>query len=552
MASTSIKSVENMANVRVHSDAKSAEFADERISQDHTRPDSGLNTGEAEPRLAAPPVLRRFDKYRRKYTLCSVLASLSAWCFGFDTGSIGPITIMPQFIEKYDLHSPTIQGLLVSAILITAALSSLAAGPLADRFSRTRTAALGGAVFCIGSILSAAASSLAMLFVGRCISGVGEGLFLSSAMVYLLEIAPTHLRGRLSCTQQLFVTLGIASGYFISYGTVDIPSSLSYRLLFALQALVSGVYAVVMLFLPHSPRWLQHVGRTEDSVKAWERLGYSAAEAEKEQEVEQRERNVEEASTSAQRQEGSTFAMLFSKEIRKRTALGVFLMAMQQACGIDGVLYYAPVLFKQAGLSSNTASFLASGVSGLLNVVLTIFTQIFTDNWGRRPSMINGGVVIAGSMLTIGTLYASGATDQAAGRWAVIVLIYIFVVAFSMSWAVVNRIYCSEIQPMNTRAAATSLGQCANWVVNWIIAFSTPLFLAKSSSGPYFLFGTCAALTVVVCVLFQPESRGVSLESLDSVFAVSPWRRMLSRAKVRARRHEPSIPLRPLGSDIGA
>lgn len=89
-------------------------------------------------------------------------------------------------------------------------------------------------------------------------------------------------------------------------------------------------------------------------------------------------------------------------------------------------------------------------------------------------------------------------------------------------------------------------------VVNWIIAFSTPLFLAKSSSGPYFLFGTCAALTVVVCVLFQPESRGVSLESLDSVFAVSPWRRMLSRAKVRARRHEPSIPLRPLGSDIGA
>ena len=86
------------------------------------------------------------------------------------------------------------------------------AGPLADKFSRTRTASLGGAVFCVGSILAAAASNLAMLFVGRCIAGVGEGLFLSSAMVYLLEIAPTNLRGRLSCTQQLFVTLGLAAG----------------------------------------------------------------------------------------------------------------------------------------------------------------------------------------------------------------------------------------------------------------------------------------------------------------------------------------------------
>lgn len=121
---------------------------------------------------------------------------------------------MPQFIDKYNFHSPTTQGLVVSSILITASLSSLAAGPLADRFSRTRTASLGGAVFCVGSIIAAAASNLAMLFVGRCIAGIGEGLFLSSAMVYLLEIAPTNLRGRLSCTQQLFVTLGIASGKF--------------------------------------------------------------------------------------------------------------------------------------------------------------------------------------------------------------------------------------------------------------------------------------------------------------------------------------------------
>ncbi|TFY50918.1 hypothetical protein EVG20_g11256 [Dentipellis fragilis] len=210
-------------------------------------------------------------------------------------------------------------------------------------------------------------------------------------------------------------------------------------------------------------------------------------------------------------------------------------------------MQYAPVLFSQAGLSSTTSAFLASGVSGLLNVACTIVTQIFTDDWGRRPSMIWGGSVISGTMLLIGILYASDASATAAGRWTVIALIYIFIVAFSMSWAVVNRIYCSEIQPMRTRAAATSLGQCANWAVNWIIAFTTPLFLHASSSGPYFLFGACALVTVVVCFLFQPESKGVSLEGLDSIFEVSPWRRWVRRraSRMHNTREEP-IALGPI------
>ncbi|KAI0034891.1 general substrate transporter [Vararia minispora EC-137] len=469
----------------------------------------------------------------RAYTICSIFASLSSFCFGFDTGSIGPIISMDQFTRDFNgTTEPMIQGLVVSSILITASLASAAAGLLSDRISRTRTFALGGAVFCAGSILSAAATSLSMLFAGRAVAGVGEGLFMSTVTVYVLEIAPTSVRGRLSCTAQLFATLGIASGYFTAYGTVHIPSSLAWRLLFTLQSVVAGLFAAGALLLPHSPRWLAHVGRTADADRAWERLGYTAAEVEKELEVQQREER-EEAAAAAEQRGGSTLRMLFAHDVRRRTLLGVFLMAMQQACGIDGVLYYAPVLFRQAGLSSTTAAFLASGVSGLLNIACTVITQIFTDKWGRRPSMIRGGSVIATCMLLIGTLYASGATARPVGRWAVIALIYIFIVAFAMSWAVVNRIYCSEIQPMHTRAAATSLGQCANWVVNWVIAFSTPLFLARSSSGPYFLFGACALLTVAVCALFQPESRGVSLEALDGVFEVSPWRKMLKGAQRR-------------------
>ncbi|KAI0038752.1 MFS general substrate transporter, partial [Auriscalpium vulgare] len=328
-------------------------------------------------------IKRRFGRYLHIYTLCSLFASLGGFFFGFDTGSIGPVIVMPAFVLQFHLHSPVLQGLVVSIILLTASLASLFAGVLSDRISRTRTFAIGGAVFSIGSVLCASASSLPLLIFGRCIAGIGEGLFQSTVTVYILEIAPTQYRGRLSCTTQLYVTIGLAAGYFTSYGTVKLsPSSLSWRLLFVMQALVSAAFAAGSLTLPHSPRWLQHVGHTEDAARAWARLGFTAAEAEKEQEVVQRE----------ERQEAQAEAL--AEDIGgqpEEHAANANALLSAQACGIDGVLYYAPVLFSQAGLPSTTSSLHASGVSGILNIACTVITQIFTDHWGRRTSMIRGG-----------------------------------------------------------------------------------------------------------------------------------------------------------------
>lgn len=223
-------------------------------------------------------------------------------------------------------------------------------------------------------------------------------------------------------------------------------------------------------------------------------------------------------------------------------------MAMMNTSGIDAILYYAPLIFAQAGLSSTKASFLASGVTGLVNVACTVVTQFFSDKWGRRPSTIYGGFAISVSMLSIGLLYVTGATNEPAGRWSVIALIYLFLIAFAMTWAMVIRVYASEIQPMKTRAAATSLSQSANWILNWLVAFSTPLFLARSSSGPYFLFGGCSLATALVCVAFQPESRGISLENLDAAFETSPWRHML---EVRAPpRRDDEMQLRHISTHV--
>jgi len=465
------------------------------------------------------------------YILCSILISIGGLLFGLDTGCIGPITTMPTFLDSFGPLSSTIHGILVSSILIPASLTSFFAGNVADRLGRISTCSIGGLVFAVGTALEAAAQDMAMLFVGRCITGVGEGLFLSTLVVYVCEIAPARQRGVLASVQQLLVTMGIAVGYFVCYGTVrSSATSFSWRFPFALQSFLAFTYAVsAFLFLPESPRWLKTKGRMDDSHDAWEKLGIADAEREKEERSNQN-LTVQEPESLAltpirSRQSihsahKTSWLAVFAKDVRKRTFLGCFLMGMQQLSGIDGVLYYAPLLFQQAGLNSSTSSFLASGVSALLMFLVTIPAFILADKWGRRTSTLVGGILLSSTMFLIGALYASGVVHgtHGAARWIVIILIYMFALTYCTTWAVGIKIYASEIQPPKTRAPATSLAQSSNWVVNFVVAFTTPVFLQRSSSGIYFMFGAASLLTVVVCATEMPETKGKTLEEIDGAF----------------------------------
>ncbi|KAJ7864919.1 general substrate transporter [Mycena leptocephala] len=448
------------------------------------------------------------------YVWPTLFTAFGGFLWGFDTGSIGPITVMPQFEKQFGSVSATVQGLLVSSIIATAALSALFSGALSDNISRTYTISLGAFVFSVGCAIACSAHALPQFFVGRCIAGFGEGIFTSSITVYVMEISPTSKRGRTMATVQLLNTIGVASGYFTCFGTVKHAGSFSWRLPLGLQAIVAILLAIGTPLFPHSPHWLLSVGRPADAEAAALTLGLQLTEIRTEDEATAAGRAVSVAKQSWKEQAKE----LWAKDVRFRTFFGLFLMGMQQASGIDAVLYYAPVLFQQAGLSTTSASFLASGVSGIVMVVLTAGSQFFQDKWPRRTQMISGGSVISGSMLVMGILYASDAAQTKAGGRTLIALIYIFIAAFISSWAVVTRVIASEMQPKRTRAHATSLAQCFNWAVNWAIAFSTPLFLTRSTSGPYFLFGACSLLTVLVCVVFQPETKGLSLEMLDQEF----------------------------------
>ncbi|KAF2786693.1 general substrate transporter [Melanomma pulvis-pyrius CBS 109.77] len=468
------------------------------------------------------------------YVVASVLVSLGGVINGFDTGSIGAITEMPTFLATLGPLTPLKRGFTVSLIMLTGALPSFFAGQLADRFGRLAVVMAGALTFLVGAALQGSAGRLAVFLVGRALCGLGEGIWMSTVTVYITEIAPSLRRGALVSLPQFGAAAGVCLGYFTCYGTVQLSSSLSWRLPFILQSVFALLLASFCVFLPTSPRWLVLHGQRARALKEIDRLNISHVEAEKDILNVQHEHSAEVSTLDG-------FLMIFRRNYRARTVLALFVLGMVQLCGIDGVLYYAPTLFTQAGIPAQSSSFLASGVSAILMLVISIPAVLFSDRMGRRTSIIFGGLTLSFSMLTIGALYASNSVHTTGpARWVVIVLIFVFALTFCFTWGIAGKIYASEIQPARTRASASCLAQGLSFFTNWLVAFATPVFLSKSAFGAYFLFGLLTLGTVVVLSLYMPETKGRSLEDIQAAFHQQPvvrsWmhqaRRLFSRAGV--------------------
>lgn len=219
-----------------------------------------------------PQPIERKKKVNYAIYLIALHTSLAGLLYGLDTGSIGPITEMPQFRESVGELSDLIQGIYVSSILLFAAIASFGNGYLADRFSRKYTIMMGAVCCFVGALLSSSLSNLTAMFVARGVYGVGIGLTLSTTTVYLVEISPTHQRGLLSCMAQLLITIGIAAAYFTAYGSVELSGSIAWRIPFIVQAFVGALLASGIFFIPFSPRWLMQKGREPEALETLRRL----------------------------------------------------------------------------------------------------------------------------------------------------------------------------------------------------------------------------------------------------------------------------------------
>lgn len=453
-----------------------------------------------------------------KIYLIAVHTSIAGMLWGLDTGSIGAITQMAQFDESIGRLPTGTLGIYVSCILLSASISSLCSGYVADLLSRKYAIMTGGLIFAIGAILSASATTYPMLLCARLITGVGQGQSISVVTIYLCELAPHRIRGTVATMLQMLITVGIAAGFFIAYGSSRLHGSLAWRTPFIVEAAHGIILASGMLFVPYSPRWLVQRGRFDEAKSVLQK--YRDSE-DVEDELLSIRGSLEDRSTPQ-----ASFSEVFAKRYIRRSALGIFIMAFMMLSGVDTVLYYAPILFAQAGFPSQRASFLASGVSGIVNLLCTIPAQLWVDKWGRKIPLIGGGMAMSVCYLGIGTLYAiygekvNGEIriNGKAPQWAAIALIYIFIGNFAWSWAVVIKIYACEIMPTRLRAKACAIQQLANWMVNFTVTLTAPMFLRASPSGPYFLFCSATFFTSVVCYLFMPETKEKSLEEIEELF----------------------------------
>ncbi|KAK6202238.1 hypothetical protein LQW54_008951 [Pestalotiopsis sp. IQ-011] len=410
-----------------------------------------------------------------KYVLASVAVSLGGLINGYDTGSVGAVMEMDQFTKTMGHLSPFLVGFSVSLIMLTGAVPSVFGGQLADSLGRLKVITLGAVLFGVGAAIEGSASSLVQFLAGRAIAGFGQGVFLSNVSVYICEIAPVKHRGILAGLPQFMATAGICVGYFTCYGTVSIQSGMAWRIPYIIQCVISALFVAGCMIIPDSPRWLMLHGRRQDALVALDWLDFSMVEAERD-----------------------------------------FLTATEQRSSLS-LWQNLVLLFRR--LSSSTASFLASGVSAILMLAISIPAFLLADKWGRRTSAITGGLGLGSLMLLIGSLYAAGVVHPyGAARWVVIVSVFAFGLTYCATWGIVGKIYASEIQPSNTRAAANSVAQGLAFFTNWLVAILTPILLDKSAFGAYFLFGGLALGTVAVLAVYMPETRGRSLEEIQNAF----------------------------------
>ena len=447
-------------------------------------------------------------------SLIAATAALGGLLFGYDTGVISGALL---FLRDAFQLSPFIQGVVTSIALAGAALGAAAAGDLADRFGRRPIILVTALIFVLGSLVSAFATSLTVLLLGRLLVGFGIGVSSMLAPLYLAETAPAETRGAMVSLNQLMITVGIVVSYLVGYA---FASSGGWRWMLGLGALPGLILAGGMLALPESPRWLAGHGHIADARRAlqalrgsYERAEEIDAELAQMQADLQREERIE--------RKGATISV-FDPSVRLPLIVGVGLAAFQQVTGINTVIYFAPTIFQAAGLSSASASILATAGVGVVNVLMTLVAIRLIDVVGRRVLLLVGLAGMAVSLCALAGAFLIGTGTGLVG-WLTAASLTAYVAFFAIGLGPVFWLLISEIFPLAVRGRGMSLATVANWVFILLVALT---FLSiVNALGQSAAFGIYAVMTVAAFVFtlrLVPETKGRSLEDIQSAWKGEP------------------------------
>ncbi|KAG6629169.1 hypothetical protein I3843_14G066400 [Carya illinoinensis] len=466
--------------------------------------------------------------HQEKYTLSSVILpflfpALGGLLFGYDIGATSGATIAlqsPELSGTTWFNLSAIQlGLVVSGSLYGALLGSLLVYPIADFLGRRRELITAAVLYTLGGLTTAYAPALGVLLVGRLLYGLGIGLAMHGAPLYIAETCPSQIRGTLVSLKELFIVLGILLGYFI--GSFQIGVVGGWRYMFGASAPIALIMGLGMWSLPPSPRWLllravQGKGLLQDykekAVLALSKLrGRPPGDKLSERQIE--DTYVSLKSAYADQEPEGSFLEVFQGPSLKAFLIGGGLVLFQQITGQPSVLYYAGPILQTAGFSAASDATRVSVVIGVFKFLMTSIAILKVDDLGRRPLLIGGVSGLALSLFLLSAYY------KFLGGFPIVAVasLLLYVGCYQISFGPISWLMVSEIFPLRTRGRGISLAVLTNFGSNAIVTFAfAPLKDFLGAENLFLLFGAISLLSLLFVLLVVPETKGLSLEEIES------------------------------------
>jgi SP family xylose:H+ symportor-like MFS transporter len=456
-------------------------------------------------------------KNNRIYVIAvTFVATLGGLLFGYDTAVISGAekSIQAYLIESQGL-STLIHGLTISSALIGCIIGGLFSGILASKFGRKKTLLFAALLFFLSALGSGypeflffqkgepTIGLLLMFNFYRLMGGIGVGLASAACPMYIGEIAPAKIRGQLVSLNQFAIIFGMLVVYFVNWGiasgqSIEWINEIGWRRMFLSETIPAGIFGILLLFVPETPRYLSLTKRDDEALKILTRInGPQIAE-----------KIMADIKRSLQHH---TSAKLFSFG-KKVIIIGILLSIFQQFVGINVALYYAPRIFESMGAAKD-ASLMQTVIMGLVNVIFTVVAIFTVDKWGRKPLLIVGSAGMALGMFAI-----SGLAFMEVIGIGTLVFIIIYTASFMMSWGPITWVLISEIFPNKVRGKAVAVAVAAQWAANYFISSTYPAMMEFSGGFTYGFYGLMSVLSLIFVWKMVPETKGKTLEEMEELW----------------------------------